>query len=57
MDKDKLVQRYTALALQYSRIPNGAAWKPEYEELKQNLKAEMNQIRKQLDMPQIGDKA
>ena len=55
MDRDKLVHRYTALALQYIRIPNGVGWKPEYEELKQNLKAEMNQIREQLDMPQIGE--
>lgn len=55
MEKDKLVQRYTALALQYSRIPNGVGWKPEYEQLKQNLKAEMNQIREQLGMPQIGE--
>lgn len=55
-EKDKLVQRYTALALQYSQIPNGAAWKPEYEELKTKLKAEMNRIRKELGMDPIGAK-
>lgn len=46
--RDRLVQRYTELALEYSRIPRGTGWKPEYEAREQEIKAELERLRKEI---------
>lgn len=48
--KEKLVCRYTGLALRYASIPRGVSWVPEYEEEGKILLEEMLEIRKLLGM-------
>lgn len=50
MNKDRLIQRYTELALEYSRIPRGIGWKPEYEAREQEIKIELKQLREEINI-------